>query len=92
MMFHNFQFYIDLAQISTIFAICASEHPINQIWTRLNFENLGQMTHIQGVPSRSTPFILQIEQRKLNSCSMGCLSETLQGLRYTHLNFYLQKI
>ena len=35
----------------------------------------------------STPFIPQVEQYKLNSCSIGCLSKTLQGLSYRHLNF-----
>ena len=32
------------------------------------------------------PFITQVEQRKLDSCSMGCLFEILQGQCYRHVN------
>ena len=39
----------------------------------------------------STPFILHVEQQKLDSCSMGCLSKTLQELHCRHLNFSFSK-
>ena len=39
----------------------------------------------------STPFILQVEQHKLYSCSIYYLSEKLQGLWYRHLDFLFSK-
>ena len=39
----------------------------------------------------STPFIPQVEQHKLDPCSMGWLSKTLQRLCYRHFNFLFSK-
>ena len=36
-------------------------------------------------------FVLQVQQHKLDSCSMGCLFKTLQRLCYKHLNFFIFK-
>ena len=39
----------------------------------------------------SNPFIPQVEQHKLDLCSMDGLFKTLQGLCYRHLNFSFSK-
>ena len=43
-----------------------------------------QARTIQCVPFQSIP---QVQQHKLDSCSMGCLSKTLQGLSCKHLDY-----
>ena len=66
-------------------------------FTTANVQNFAKFSLLPSVGLHSvfrldsTLFILQVEQHKLDSCSMGCLSKTLQGRCYIYLDFLFSK-
>ena len=54
-------------------------------------DQFGGELGIQGVRSECITFITQVEQPKLNSCSMSYLSKTSQVLCHRHFNFSFSK-
>ena len=90
---YSFKFFIEgiksekLLRFLTISTFSPTPH---QICTRLNFDQNSSSLIYRVFCLDSTPFTPP-EQHKLNSCSLSCLSKTLQGLCCRYLNFVISK-
>ena len=75
----------------TIFAVVVPSSPCFPKFEHNRILNQGRPYLYRVFRLDSTPFIPLVEQHKLDSCSMCCLSKTLQGLCCGYLNFLFSK-